>query len=105
VNAIHVNCTGDIVRRRLKSTNLSVIDLVHDKNAQALLNARSEKRFVIYDEYGRDVKGLPGDHPTFLTLRSLHREGVEAKILKGGMREFEKLFPNLCTNKVTLMSG
>jgi len=101
VNAIHVNCRADIIRRRLKSGKLSVIDLIPDAKCQAsLITRRFDKQFVVYDEYGRDVKCLPEDHGSVLVFRSLQREGAEAKILKGGMKEFEKFFPDLCTNNI-----
>ena len=103
-NAIHVNCRTDVVRTRLKSGKLSVIDLILNENGRALLSTHSEKRFVVYNEYGRDLKNMPHDYCAMVILNSLRREGaVDVKILTGGMKTFAKLFSNLCNQNVTII--
>ena len=90
VNAVHVNFRAAIIRRRLKSGQLSVADLIPD--VRLALNARPEQRFVVYDEYGR--QNTPDNDFAFLVMQSLHRVGAEAKLLKGGMEEFRKMHPH-----------
>ena len=100
LNAINVNCSSAFVRRRLKLQRMSVANLIHHQEDKSSFAARSAKTMVVYNDYG--LKTIDGcqDDPLVLVLRNLKQEGSRARVLTGGLKGFERLFPNLCVTNM-----
>ena len=81
--ALNVNCTNPCFRRRLEKGRTSVGDLITSEEGKALFRSRSDKEVVVYDEDSEEIEHLPANHPTFLVLKSLKKEGTRASLLKG----------------------
>lgn len=50
---------------------------------------------VVYDECTSELDKAPSSHPVKLVLASLMKDGKEAFLLKGGLKEFSQCYQNL----------
>lgn len=101
--ALNVNCATRFSCRRLREGKLSLIDLVTSEEGKIEFQRRLDrgKEVVVYDEDTQGVDNLPNNHPTFLVMRALTKEGVNVRLLKGGIKEFVNHSEGMCVSDLT----
>ena len=101
-NAINVNCSSAFVRRRLKLRRMSVVNLIPDQKGRSSFAARSAKPIIVYNDHGLNTIDGCQDDPLVLVLKNLQEEGSRARVLEGGLKGFERLFPDLCVTSIDM---
>ncbi|XP_789413.2 dual specificity protein phosphatase 10 [Strongylocentrotus purpuratus] len=102
--ALNVNCATRFSCRRLREGKVALVDLVTSEEGKKEFQGRldQDKEVVVYDEESQGIDNLPVNHPTSLVVSALKKEGVNVRLLKGGIKEFanhgEDLFVSELTN-------
>ena len=81
--AINVNCTNNIVKKRLQQGKITLVDLVNSEYEKECLRTGNWAKAVVYDECTTELEKMPASHPVKLVLSSLLHDGKEAFLLKG----------------------
>jgi len=93
--AINVNCTNNMMKKRLQQGKITLADLVNSDYEKECLRNGTWAKAVVYDECTTELEKMPASHPTKLVLSSLMHDGKEAFLLKGGLKEFSQCYQNL----------
>ncbi|XP_071480725.1 dual specificity protein phosphatase 6-like [Diadema antillarum] len=89
-------CLPGILLRRLQKGNLSLKCLIQgDEGKDHFVKMASKVPVILYDENSSDINAN-SDAPFVLLLRRLKEVGYRVSYLRGGFREFYRLFPHLC---------
>jgi len=99
--AINVNCANNIVKKRLQQGKITLVDLVNSDQEKECLRSGKWLKAVVYDENTTELEKMPASHPVKLVLSSLMKDGKEAFLLKGGLREFSQCYQNLLSVQCT----
>lgn len=89
--ALNVNITG-IGKKRLQQGKASLVDLVMSENGKEYLKNGKWLKAVVYDESTSELDKAPSSHPIKLVMDCLVREGKQAYLLKGGLKEFSHFY-------------
>jgi len=98
IGAINISCCDRFTKRRLQNGKVSVLDLLNKCKTKEDFKARTfsnDVEVIVYDE-GSVLGDLNGSHPLTLVVESLFKEGKEAQILQGGLKEFQAHYSQLC---------
>ncbi|XP_071502995.1 dual specificity protein phosphatase 10-like [Diadema antillarum] len=100
--ALNVNCASRFSCRRLREGKLSLVDLVTSEEGKLEFQRRLEdgKEVVVYDEDTQGMESLPVNHPTSLVIKALRKEGVNVRLLKGGIKEFLNHSESQCVSEL-----
>jgi len=93
--AINVNCTTSMAKKRLQQGKISLVDLVTSEYGKECLRNGKWGKCVVYDECTSELEKAPSSHPIKLVLSSLLKDGKEALLLKGGLKEFSQCYQDL----------
>lgn len=83
--AVHINCSDKISRRRLQQGKITVLDLISCREGKDSFKGIFSKDIVVYDENTTDPSRLTSSQPLHVVLESLRREGKDPMILKGNV--------------------
>ncbi|XP_030628762.1 dual specificity protein phosphatase 10 [Chanos chanos] len=100
--AVHINCSDKISRRRLQQGKITVLDLISCRQGKDSFKGIFSKDIVVYDENTVDPGRLTPSQPLHVVLESLHREGKDPIVLKGGLSGFRQNYENLCDHSLHL---
>ncbi|XP_046670062.1 dual specificity protein phosphatase 10-like isoform X3 [Homalodisca vitripennis] len=103
--SINVNCSDRFNRRRLQQGKATLADLATTREGKDLLNKRTFKEVVVYDDCTDDVDLLPTSHPLFLILTSLVEDNREPALLLGGHKEFHRRHKEFCEDTLLPSGG
>ncbi|XP_065655413.1 dual specificity protein phosphatase 10 [Hydra vulgaris] len=92
--ALNVNCTG-LVKKRLQQGKATLVDMVTSEYGKEFLKSGKWAKAVVYDDCTTELEKLPSSHPLKIVLVLLHKQGKEAFLLKGGLKEFSQCYQNL----------
>eukprot|EP00795_Rhopilema_esculentum_P013504 gene13504-4384_t len=92
--AVNVNCSG-IVKKRLQQGKVALADLVTPDVGRECMKSGKWNRAIVYDDNTSELEKAPASHPVRLVLTSILKQGKEALLLKGGIREFAQCYNNL----------
>ncbi|XP_066936351.1 dual specificity protein phosphatase 10-like [Clytia hemisphaerica] len=96
--AINVNCTNNLMKKRLQQGKITLVDLVNSEYEKECLRTGSWAKAVVYDDCTSELEKMPASHPVKLVLSSLLHDGKEAFLLKGGLKEFSQCYKNLLSD-------
>ncbi|XP_046567736.1 dual specificity protein phosphatase 10-like [Haliotis rubra] len=98
--AVNISCSDRFSKKRLQQGKISVSDLVTTKEGKDIINKKLPKEVVLYDEQTNDLRDITTDNALHYVLSSLHREGRETFVLKGGLKDFSTKHGDLCDSVV-----
>ncbi|XP_041353489.1 dual specificity protein phosphatase 10-like [Gigantopelta aegis] len=101
--AVNVSCADKISRKRLEQGKLNIADFISSTEAKDVLKKRTQ--IVIYDEHTTDLKEVALDNGLNFVLSVLLREGKEAFVLKGGLKDFSHKHNDLCMSSLKDLSN
>eukprot|EP00794_Sanderia_malayensis_P017457 gene17457-19204_t len=96
--AVNVNCSG-IIRKRLQQGKVALADLITPDLGRECMKNGNWSKAVVYDDSTSELDKAPATHPVKLVLTSIIKQGKEALLLKGGIKEFAQSYDNLVLNK------
>jgi protein-tyrosine phosphatase len=99
-DAVNVCCTNRITRKRLVDGKVTIHDLVSgSEDAKKLYQEREtgNATIVVYDVNSSEVESLTDAHSLKLLANKLNSQKKDVRFLLGGIGEFQKSYPHLCT--------
>ncbi|XP_061097026.1 dual specificity protein phosphatase 10 isoform X2 [Conger conger] len=103
--AVHVSCSDKISRRRLQQGKVTVLDLLSGRQGPDSFAGLFSRDIVVYDDGTADPGRATPTQPLQVVLESLHREGKDPIVLKGGLSSFRLNHEGLCDNSLHLQEG
>lgn len=98
--AVNINCSDRVNKRRLQQGKVNLVDLVSTKEGKDLFKRKCTKEIILYDDQTSDMCQLGQDTCLSLVLSILLREGRQATVLKGGLKEFRSQHEDLCRSSL-----
>ncbi|XP_071963818.1 dual specificity protein phosphatase 10-like [Antedon mediterranea] len=84
-------------RRRLLDGKMTVADMISCEKGRLQLKNRAVHEVVLYDEDSDTLENAPANSAVKCLVTSLEKEGsLSVFLLKGGMKEFETQYRDLC---------
>ncbi|CAH1261533.1 dual specificity protein phosphatase 10-like [Branchiostoma lanceolatum] len=103
--ALNVSCSDRFSKKRLQQGKASLADLVPNKEGRDILMNRLSREIIVYDESTSEPEQIQPSQPLHVVLDSLFKEGRQAAILKGGLKEFKEQHESLCANSLRKVSS
>lgn len=101
-NAVNINCTNRITKKRLADGKVSVAEAITGpEGKEQYRKAEEDVVIVVYDENSESVECLQKVHPIKLVIDCLHKTDKQSKFLKGGLQRFHEQHPGMCTLRDT----
>ncbi|XP_033110837.1 dual specificity protein phosphatase 10-like [Anneissia japonica] len=84
-------------RRRLLDGKMTVADMISCERGRLQLKNRAVHEVVLYDEDSDTLDNVPANSAVKCLVTSLEKEGaISVFLLKGGMKEFETQYRDMC---------
>jgi len=96
--SLNVNITS-IGKKRLLQGKATLVDLVMSEAGKEYLKNGNWVTAVVYDESTSDLEKAPSSHPVRLVMDCILKDGKQAYLLKGGLKEFTECYHNLSSSK------
>jgi predicted protein tyrosine phosphatase len=105
VNAVNVNCSNRITKKRLSDGKISIEEAISGQEGKELYRRLSSKAtLVVYDDNCNELSGLPDCHTVKVVINCLSKCGRRAKFLQGGLEKFQHCFAGMCTKPETSLN-
>ena len=95
--SLNVNITS-IGKKRLMQGKTTLVDLVMSEAGKEYLKNGNWVTAVVYDESTSDLAKAPSSHPVRLVMDQIQKDGKQAYLLKGGIKEFTECYHSMSNN-------
>jgi protein-tyrosine phosphatase len=95
--SLNVNITS-IGKKRLLQGKATLVDLVMSEAGKEYLKNGNWVTAVVYDESTSDLEKAPSSHPVRLVMDCILKDGKQAFLLKGGLKEFTECYHKLSSD-------